>query len=171
MTLNINSARTLNPIQTPTDVSHQPVYVLTKELRYHYPQLFEKYCPIMGGLHVEQSLLPIHGQLIEDSALAGICTLHNFSTIGLSVITDASHIKRARYAIQMTVCALILKFQEALVKDGSNLHPYSWMVKKSVTNREKFFIYTDKFFVKLLDGTSLLITSIMLGGSAFTFLI
>ena len=48
----------------------------------------------MGGLHIEQSLLRIHGQLIEGSGLTEILTLHNFSTIGLSVITDASHIKR-----------------------------------------------------------------------------
>ena len=28
-----------------------------------------------------------------------------------------------------------LKWQEASVKDGSNLHPYSWLVKKSETNQ------------------------------------
>ena len=48
MTLNINSTRTLNPTQTPIDVSDQPVYALTKELQYCYPHLFEKYCPVMG---------------------------------------------------------------------------------------------------------------------------
>ena len=32
MALNINSTRTLNPTQTPIDVSDQPVYALTKEL-------------------------------------------------------------------------------------------------------------------------------------------
>ena len=36
MTLNINSTRTLNPIQTPIDASDQPVYGLTKELQYRY---------------------------------------------------------------------------------------------------------------------------------------
>ena len=41
MTLNINSTRTLNPIQTPIDVRDQPVYVLTKELQYCYLHLFE----------------------------------------------------------------------------------------------------------------------------------
>ena len=138
-TLNINSTRTLNPIQISIDVSDQAVYGLTKELQYRYPHLFEKYCPIMGGLHIEQSLLLIHTQLIEGPGLGNILTLPNFSTTGLSVITDASHIKSARYAIQVTVCVLfLLKLQEALVKDGSNLHPYSWLVKNSVTNRMCF---------------------------------
>ena len=49
MTLNINSTRTLDPTQTPIDVSDQPVYALTKELQYRYPHPFEKYCPIMGA--------------------------------------------------------------------------------------------------------------------------
>ena len=78
MTLNINSTRTLNPTQTPIDVSDQPVYALTKELQYHYPYLFQKYCPIMGGLHIEQSLLRIHGQLIEGSGLTEILTFQLF---------------------------------------------------------------------------------------------
>ena len=63
----------------------------------------------MGGLQTEQSLLAIHDQLIEGSGLTEILTLYNFSTIGLSAIIDASHIKRARYAIQVTVCSLFIK--------------------------------------------------------------
>ena len=46
----------------------------------------------------------------------------------------------ARYAIHVTVCALFLKLQEASVKNGSNLHPYSWLAKKFVTTR-MCFIY------------------------------
>ena len=103
MTLNINSTKALNSTQTPIDVSDQPVYAITKELQYRHPHLFEKYCPIMGGLHIEQSLLAIHGQLIEGSGLTEILTLYNFSAIGPSAIIDASHIKRARYTIQVTV--------------------------------------------------------------------
>ena len=37
-------------------------------------------------LHIEQSLLCIHGQITEVSGLAEILTLHNFPMIGLSVI-------------------------------------------------------------------------------------
>ena len=132
MTFNINLTRVLNPIQTPVDVSEKPVYALTKELQYRYPHLFEKYYPIMGGLHIEQSLLRIYGQLYEVSFIAEIITLHSFLTVGLSVITGTSHLKRARYAIQVTVCALFLKLQEASVKDGSNLHPYSYGWLKSL---------------------------------------
>ena len=135
MKLNINSTKALNSTQTPIDVSDQPVYAITKELQYRYPHLFEKYCPIMGGLHNEQSLLATHGQLIEGSGLTEILTLYNFLTIGLSAIIDASHIKRARYVIQVTVCSLFIKLQEATLKDVSNLHPYTWSVEKSKSNK------------------------------------
>ena len=138
MTLNINSTKALNSTQTPMDVSDQPVYAVTKELQYRYPHLFEKYCPITGGLHIEQSLLVIHGQLIEGSGLTEILTFYNFSTIGLSAIIDTSHIKRARYAIQVIVCSLFIKLQEANLKDASNLHPYIWLVEKSKSNKMCF---------------------------------
>ena len=94
MTLNINSTRPLNPTQTLLDVRDQLVYALTKELQYCYPYLLEKYCPIIRDLHIEQSILSIHGQLSEGSGLVKILILHKFSAIGLSVITDASHIKK-----------------------------------------------------------------------------
>ena len=106
MTLNIYSARNLNPTQIPIDVCDQPLDAITTDLQYCYTQLFEKYFPIMGDLHIKQPLLNIHGQLIEGFGLAEIITLHNFSTISLSVITDDSHIKWVCYAIQVTVCAL-----------------------------------------------------------------
>ena len=63
----------------------------------------------MRGLHIKQSLLRIYGQLIEGSGLVEILTLRDFSTTCLSVINDASHTKRARYAIQVTICGLFLK--------------------------------------------------------------
>ena len=59
---NIRSTNVINPIQTPVDVSDQPVYALTKERQYRFPDLFEKYFPLFGGLHIEQSLLVLHSQ-------------------------------------------------------------------------------------------------------------
>ena len=38
-------------------------------------------------------------------------------------------------------------------------------------NERGIFSYIDKFFVRLFDGTSLSVTSVMLGASAFKFLI
>ena len=43
---NIRSTNVINPNQTPVDVSDQPVYALTKELQYRFPNLFERYFPL-----------------------------------------------------------------------------------------------------------------------------
>ena len=79
MILNINSTQVLNPSQTPVDVSDCPVYALTKELQWHYPNKFGNYFSLMGSLHIEQSLLII---LIEGPGLPEILEQHKFSTIG-----------------------------------------------------------------------------------------
>ena len=52
----------LNPGQTPVDISDQPAYALTKELQFDHPEMFSQYFPIFKQLHIEQSLLVIHGQ-------------------------------------------------------------------------------------------------------------
>ena len=40
MYLNMKWTETLNPGQTPVDVSDQPVYALTKELQFHFMEIF-----------------------------------------------------------------------------------------------------------------------------------
>ena len=59
--LNMNLINVLNPDQTPMDVSDQPVYASLKELKFRYPDIFGDYIPLMGALHIEHSLLVIHG--------------------------------------------------------------------------------------------------------------
>ena len=76
MTLAINLTRTLNPTQTLID---QQLYALTKELQFRYLYLLGNHCPKMGALHIEQSLLSIHGQLIEGSSLDEILGLSHIA--------------------------------------------------------------------------------------------
>ena len=106
--LNMNSIKVLNPDQTPLDVSDQPVYALSKELQFRYPDIFGYYVPLMGALHIEQPLLVIHGQLISGYGLIEILHQHKFTTIGLSAVVDVNNIKRARYCVQITLCTLFI---------------------------------------------------------------
>ena len=76
MTLAINLTRTLNPTQTLID---QQLYALTKGLQFRSLYLLENHCPKMGALHIEQSLLSIHGQLIEGSGLDEILGLSHIA--------------------------------------------------------------------------------------------
>ena len=81
MKQNIKWTETLNPGQTPVDVSDQPGYVLTKILQYLVPDEFANYFALLGQLHIEQALLSIHGLLIKGSGLFDILTQNKFSTM------------------------------------------------------------------------------------------
>ena len=95
----------LNPGQTPVDISDQPAYALTKELQFDHPEMFSEYFPIFKQLHIEQSLLVIHGQLIEGSELVRIRTESKFSMIGLSAVVDVKQLKDSHIHIaNHTIC-------------------------------------------------------------------
>ena len=65
MHLNMKWTAVLNPAQTPANVSDQPVHALTKEIQFLDLEMFSRYFPIFGQLHIDQYLLVIHGQLID----------------------------------------------------------------------------------------------------------
>ena len=129
MQLNMKWTAVLNPCQTPVDVSDQPVYALTKELQLFHPEIFSQYFPIFGKLHIEQSSLVINGQLIEGSGLVQILTENKFSVIGLSAVVDVNNIKRAKYTLQITLCALFTKLREAASVSEIDLSPYDWLTQ------------------------------------------
>ena len=95
--------------------------------------------PLFGGLNIEQSLLVMHGQLIDGSGLMDILNQHKFSTIGLSAVVDVNSIKRARYCVQVTLCALYIKVKYAAVNNNSSLPPYEWLRLKSKESETCFF--------------------------------
>ena len=116
MKQNIKWTEILNPGQTPVDVSDQPVYALTKKLQYLFPEEFANYFALFGQLHIEQALLIIHGLLIKGSGLHEILTQNKFSTIGMGAAVDVNNIKRARYALQLSLCALFMMLEDEPVK-------------------------------------------------------
>ena len=92
----------INPGQIPADTCDQPVYALTKEIQWRYPAEFsdDQYFSILGGLHIEQSLLGIHSEIIAGSGLAEILEVNNLSLVGASTAAlDVSDIKRSRYIV------------------------------------------------------------------------
>ena len=87
----------INPGQIPADTCDQPVYAINKEIQLRYPAEFsdDQYFTILGGLHVEKSLLGIHGEIIAGSGLAKILVVNNLSLVGVSTAAlDVSDIKR-----------------------------------------------------------------------------
>ena len=123
----------LNPGQIPVDVSDQPVYALTKELQWRKPEEFGEnfYFAMFGGLHLEHTLLLIHGELIQGSGLYEILHINNVSIIGTGAVVRANHIKQARYCLQVALCAIYLKLKDALNEEGSATSPIEWLKSKA----------------------------------------
>ena len=125
--------KSINPHQIPIDVSDQPVYALTKAIQWRYPSCFslESYVPLLGDLHIEHSLLLIHGQIIKGSGLECVLERNKLSTEGTSAIVDVNDIKRARYCLQVSLCATYRKLKEAYIKANTQLPILSWLSLKS----------------------------------------
>ena len=98
MLLNISSVKALNEGQTPVDTCDQQLFAISMESKYRNPVLFNDYVVLFGALHIEQSFLGIHPDLINGSGLLEIMNHLNFTMIefsGLTAKADVSSIKRA----------------------------------------------------------------------------
>ena len=90
--------------------------------------MFQNYFSLFEGLHIEQSLLVLHGQLIKGSGLMKILNLQKPSTIRFSVVVDINSIKRATYCVHVTLSTLCKKLNEATALDKlNNPCPYDWL--------------------------------------------
>ena len=101
--------------------------------------MFQNYFPLFGGLHIEQSLLVLHGQLIKDFGLMEILNPQKLSVIGLSAVVDVNSIKRATYCIQVTLSTFYIKLNQATALDNLNACPYDWLRQRSAENEMCFF--------------------------------
>ena len=150
----IRCTKISNPGQTPVSCYDQPVFALTKELQFCFPNIFQNYFPLFGGLHIEQSLLVLHGQLIKGSGLMKILNLQKLSTIQFSAVVDVNSIKRATYCIQVTLSTFYLKLNEAVALDNLNgACPYDWLRQISAENEMCIFckmVFVSKSIISCL---------------------
>ena len=86
----------LNPSQTPVDTWDQSVYTLTKELRWRRPLEFENYFSLFAGMHIEQSMQDVHGDLIRGSGLSEVLNISNLSITGADAVIKINHLKRVK---------------------------------------------------------------------------
>ena len=64
----------------------------------------------------------------------------SLSTIGVGAVVDVNQINRARYCVQVTLCALYRKLIDAVNKTGSSLDPWKWMEEKSSSGDMVFYL-------------------------------
>ena len=131
----------INRNQIPVDASDQPVYALSKEIQLRYPTTFgqDKYITLLGDLHMEHTILLMHGQLIKGSGLDSILLHSKLSTEGTSAIVDANDIKRSRYCLQVSIVVIFTLLKQAHANSGSNLPVFEWLDKISKTSQMCFY--------------------------------
>ena len=81
----------------------------------------------------------MHGEIIKGSGLECILEQQKLSTIGTSSIVDANDIKRSRYCLQVSLCAIYWLLKDAHKKIESCLSPIKWLDEKSKSNQMCFY--------------------------------
>ena len=141
MTIIRDTIKFLNEKQVPVDVSDQPVFALSMEVQLRYPAVFgvRKYLCMLGDLHIEQSLLGMHGELIKGSGLDHVLTHANISTAGTSAIVDVNDIKRSRYCLQVALCSIYKLLKVAHENSREDLSLLKWLDKRCEKSQMAFY--------------------------------
>ena len=116
---------------TAIGCSDQPLYAWKKKLQWAYPLQFSKmsYFAIMGGLHLEQQMLKINGQLVAGSGLDDIMDKAKLSYIGLqTAFCDVNDIKKALYSVQAVIVCLYKQLSLAHDASGRPLDIDAWAI-------------------------------------------
>ena len=126
----------INPNQTLVDTCDQPVYALTKQIQWRYPELFgnSQYFSLFWGLHIEKALLIVHGEFIKGSGLDKLLGQSNLSITGMeNTVVNVTHVKRCRYGLQISACAIYQQLVKAF-NTKSNITIWEWLAQKSETS-------------------------------------
>ena len=103
-----NVIQYLNPGQVPVIAMDQPLYVLAKQIQWTWPELGEEsFVVMLGGLHIEMAMLSMLGKWLEGSGWSSALVEAGIATSGRAeAMLSASHVKRTRYAHQVTAASL-----------------------------------------------------------------
>ena len=99
----------VNHGQVPVITVDQPLYAITKKIQWTWPFKYGegKFVVMLGGLHIEMSLLRLIGDWLDGSGWAEAITAANVTTEGrVDALLKGSHIARGQWAHQVSAAAL-----------------------------------------------------------------
>ena len=106
----------LNPGQTPVLGADPPLHAIAKQLQWQFPTTLgeDTYVLMLGGLHIEDKAQLMLGKFIRGSGWEwAMSTSEVFTSRRAASTLDDHHIKRTRYAHQVSLLALSLLKQES----------------------------------------------------------
>ena len=155
----------LNPDRIPVICMDQPLYAITKEIQWNWPEQYREHHLVVmfGPLHIEMGLLRLLGEWLEGSGWTNALVQANIASAGIAdSYLKANHVGRTRRTHQVTVCLLhILQKQaykmyiESLAEDDEQVSKEEWCDKRSLESPQFHYWYlTTKLQVMLLTFIS-----------------
>ena len=97
----------LNPTQSHVVTVDQPLFALAKQIQWTWPNQYGQFVFILGGLHIEMTVLKMIGQILSNSGWISVIEGSGVASYGTAQsMLHASNITKTRRALQVTVCAL-----------------------------------------------------------------
>ena len=106
----------LNPCQIPVVALDQPLYAIIKKVQLTWPNEFgeDHFVVILGRLHIEIAFMSMIGDVLEGSGWVDALIKSGLGSPGVvESFLSSSHVKRTRYAHEVTACTLYSLFRQA----------------------------------------------------------
>ena len=116
MQLTLQGTEFFNKGQTSVLGADQPIYAIAKQLQWQFPDTLgeDKLVLMMGALHIEDKVHQMIGKILRDSGWTTVLSQAEVLTSGRAQSAlNEHHIKRTRYAHQVSVMSLYLLKQKA----------------------------------------------------------
>lgn len=124
MQITMQGTEFLNPGQTSVLGADQPLYAIIKQIQWQYPEELgeDKLVAMMGALHIEDKMHSMFGKLLRDSGWSSVLSQAQVLTSGRAQSTlNENHIKRTRYAHQVSLMSLYLLKRAAYCQHCENM--------------------------------------------------
>ena len=142
----------LNPGQTSVLVFDQPLYAIAKTIQWNMPDRFgeNKFVIMLGGLHIEMGFLASIGSFVTGSGWVEALEESGVATSGKAdSFLRGAHVKRSRYAHQVTACSLYQLLSDAY-SESSATDFGTFLNEKSSVPQFRFWLTTLELELLLL---------------------
>jgi len=118
MNVVITATFKLNNDPTPVITADQPVYTISKQIQWRFANTHgHKVIIMMGALHIEMMLLNILGKWLVNSGWADTLVQAGVTSKGIAeTCSTFCHVKRARFAHEITIVVLHTQQGQAYIK-------------------------------------------------------
>ena len=135
---------TVNSSQPAVITADQPVYAIAKYVQWTYPELYgeDKIVMMMGGLHIEMAIDNMLGKWLAGSGWSDMFLKAEIATAGrCDSLLKCSHVKRTRYAHEVSLASLFILRDEAFNADSNGTESLEAWVSRRCKESVQFLYW------------------------------